>query len=67
MLEIAHNSLLSEDLTGGLIKVAPDGTQTILAADGLVAPGWLSIPLDGQPAFFNSWVSSPESCSNRLA
>jgi hypothetical protein len=46
VLEITHNGLLSEDLTGGLIKVAPDGSQTILATDGLVAPGWLSIPLD---------------------
>ena len=47
VLEITHNGLLSEDLTGGLIKVAPDGTQTILATDGLVAPGGLTIGPDG--------------------
>jgi hypothetical protein len=47
VLEITHNGLLSEDMTGGLIKVAPDGTQTILATDGLVAPGGITIGPDG--------------------
>lgn len=47
VLEIAHYSLLSDDLTGTLFKVAPDDTRTLLAMDGLVAPGGLVIGEDG--------------------
>lgn len=47
VLEITANGLLSGDFTGALIKVAPDGTRTELARDGLVAPGGLAIGPDG--------------------
>ncbi len=47
VLEIAANSLLSGDVTGALIMVAPDGTQTELASAGLVAPGGVAIGPDG--------------------
>lgn len=47
VLEITHNGLLSDDLTGALYKVALDGTRSMLAMDGLVAPGGLVIGEDG--------------------
>ena len=47
VLEITANGLLSDDLTGALIKVAPDGAQEVLAMDGLVAPSGLTIGADG--------------------
>lgn len=47
VLEIAKNGLLSGDPTGALIKVAPDGTKTEIASDGLVSPGGLVIAPDG--------------------
>lgn len=52
-LEISANGLLSVDPTdpstmaGALIQVAPDGTQTTIASDGLVVPGGLVIAADG--------------------
>jgi hypothetical protein len=42
VLEIAHNSLLSESPEGALIKVAPDGKRSIVV-DGLFFPGGLEI------------------------
>jgi hypothetical protein len=47
VLEITANGLLSNDLTGALIKVAKDGTRETLAMEGLVAPGGLTIGADG--------------------
>lgn len=43
VLEIAHNGLLSGDETGALIRVGRDGSQKIVATEGLVAPGGLAI------------------------
>jgi sugar lactone lactonase YvrE len=46
--EIAHNSLLSGDLTGGLWSVPPGGGEpTLLASDGLLAPGGVTVGPDG--------------------
>lgn len=39
VLEIAKNSLLDPDQTGALIKISPDGTQTLLASTGMTNPG----------------------------
>ena len=43
VLEIAHNSLLSGDLTGALIRVGRDGSHRTVLSDGLVAPSGLAI------------------------
>ena len=43
VLEIAHNGLLSGDQTGALIRVGRDGSQTIVASEGLTAPAGLAI------------------------
>jgi hypothetical protein len=51
VLEIAKNGLLAAemggDFTGALIHIAPDGTRTEIASDGLVAPGGLALGADG--------------------
>lgn len=47
VLEIAANSLLSDDLTGALIRVNGDGSHTTVAMDGLVAPAGLAFGPDG--------------------
>lgn len=47
VLEFAANGLLSNDLTGALIRVNHDGSQTIIASEGLVAPGNLTFGPDG--------------------
>lgn len=43
VLEIAHNSLLSGDPTGALIRVDRNGAKTIVASAGLNTPGGLAI------------------------
>ncbi len=51
VLEMFKNGVLagefSGDLTGALIKIAPDGTRTEIASDGLVAPGGVAVGPDG--------------------
>jgi hypothetical protein len=47
VLEFATNGLLSDDLTGALIRVNPDGSQTVIASEGLVAPGGLAFDREG--------------------
>lgn len=56
VLEIAHNGLLSGNLTGGLVRVAPDGTQTLLMTDGLVAPGGITVGASGDAYVSNFGV-----------
>ncbi|MBG1264671.1 ScyD/ScyE family protein [Nostoc commune] len=46
VLEYATNSILSGDPTGALIRVAPDGTRTMIASEGLISPTSLSISSD---------------------
>jgi sugar lactone lactonase YvrE len=56
VLEIAKNGLLDAfifgDWTGALIRVAPDGTRTEIAAGELFAPGGVAVGKDG--AFYVS-------------
>jgi hypothetical protein len=47
VLEIAANGLLSNDLTGALIRVAPGGARTTIAQAGLVAPAGVAVGPDG--------------------
>jgi hypothetical protein len=47
VLEITSNGLLSEDPTGALIRVWPDGTRTTVASTGLVTPTGVAIAKDG--------------------
>jgi hypothetical protein len=51
VLEIAANGLLEAELNGdfagALIKVAPDGTRTTVASEGLVLPGGVAVGKDG--------------------
>ncbi len=43
VLEIAANGLLDPKSPGALIRLAPDGTRTVLASAGLVAPTGLAV------------------------
>jgi hypothetical protein len=52
VLEIAHNSLLSGDPTGALIRVNANGTRDVLMSDGLIMPGGLAIR--GQAAYVSN-------------
>jgi hypothetical protein len=43
VLEIFHNSLLSGDPTGALIRVDLDGSREVLMSTGLITPGGLAL------------------------
>ena len=58
MLEIAHTGLLSNDPTGALIRVDPDGLRTVIASEGLVFPTGVAIR-DG-----NAYVSNCGVCAD---
>jgi DNA-binding beta-propeller fold protein YncE len=47
VLEISKNGLLSNDPTGALIRVQPDGTRTELAVGQLFMPGGLAVASNG--------------------
>lgn len=47
VLEIAHNSLLSGDLTGGLWSVPPGGGEATLLSTDLQMPGGIAVGEDG--------------------
>jgi sugar lactone lactonase YvrE len=48
VLEIATNGLLSEDPTGALIRVRPDGSRETIASEGLVTPTGLAVGHRGE-------------------
>ena len=47
VLEITSNGLLSNDPTGALIRVWPNGKQTTVGSTGLVTPTGVAIAHDG--------------------
>jgi sugar lactone lactonase YvrE len=47
VVEIAHNSLLSGDLDGAVIKIDDQGHRTLVAYQGLIMPGGIAIGEDG--------------------
>jgi hypothetical protein len=62
VVELAKNGLLAAfidgDWTGALIRVAPDGTRTEIAAGMLTAPGGVAIGNDGAIYVTNNSISS---------
>lgn len=62
VLEIAKNGLLDafiyNDWTGGLFRVAPDGTRTEIAAGELFAPGGVAVGPDGALYVTNNSIFS---------
>jgi sugar lactone lactonase YvrE len=58
VLEIASNGLLSGDLAGRFVRVNKDGSQTVLASEGLVAPGGFVLARDGSAYITNNSIFS---------
>jgi hypothetical protein len=62
VLEIARNGLLDAfifgDWTGGLIRVAPDGTRAEIAPGSLFAPGGVAVGSDGALYVTNNSIFS---------
>jgi len=62
VLEIARNGLLAGfnggDWGGALIRIAPDGTRTEIASEGLIAPGGIAIGRDGAIYITNNSIYS---------
>jgi sugar lactone lactonase YvrE len=56
VLEIAKNGILSEDFTGRLVRVDKDGSRTVLASEGLFAPGGFVIAKDGSIYVTNNGI-----------
>jgi hypothetical protein len=57
VLEMATNGLLSQDVTGAVIKVAVNGTRTVVASTGLAYPTALAVEDDGHILVANYGVS----------
>jgi sugar lactone lactonase YvrE len=55
VLEFIKGGMLSADptnpasLEGQLTRIAPDGTRTVVASEGLIAPTGLAVDADGIP------------------
>lgn len=60
VLEYATNSILSGDPTGALSRVAPDGTRTTIASEGLISPTALAIGSDDAIYVVNNGYSAGE-------
>ena len=58
VLEISANGILSGDPTGALIRVWPNGKKTVVASEGLVAPGGVAIGKDGSVYVSNYGTSA---------
>jgi glucose/arabinose dehydrogenase len=62
VLEIAKNGLLAafntNDWTGALIRIAPDGTRTELVPGVLTAPGGVAVGSDGTLYVTNNSIYS---------
>ncbi|BBA35450.1 uncharacterized protein sS8_3513 [Methylocaldum marinum] len=66
VLEMATNGLASQDTTGAVIRVAPDGTRTILASQGLVHPTAIAVDRYGEVYVINHGISAHEAELIRL-
>lgn len=47
VLEMFTNGLLSNDPTGAITRIAPDGSRTLMAREGLIVPSDMAIGPDG--------------------
>src|SRR6266508_3858138 len=56
VLEIATNGILSGDFTGRLVRVNRNGSRTVLASEGLFAPGGIAIARDGSIYVANNGI-----------
>jgi sugar lactone lactonase YvrE len=56
VLEIATNGILSGDFTGRLVRVNRNGSRTVLASEGLFAPGGFAIAHDGSIYVTNNGI-----------
>jgi hypothetical protein len=54
--EIATNGILSGDFTGRLVRVNRNGSRTVLASEGLFAPGGFAIAHDGSIYVTNNGI-----------
>lgn len=66
VLEMATNGLASQDATGAVIRVAPDGTKTILASQGLIHPTAIAVDRYGEVYVINHGISAHEAELIRL-
>jgi hypothetical protein len=66
VLEMATNGLLSQDVTGAVIRVAPDGTKTVLATEGLAYPTAIAVDYYGNVYVANYGVSGRKAQLVRL-
>jgi hypothetical protein len=57
VLEITKNGQLSGDPAGALYRIAPDGTKTEIASDGLAFPSSVAISPDGKIYVSNNGVA----------
>ncbi len=58
VLEISANGILSGDPTGRLVRVWPNGKQTVVASTGLSAPAGVAIAKDGSVYVTNYGTSA---------
>lgn len=58
VLEITANGLLSDDPTGALVKVWPNGDRKVVASDGLITPTAVAIGKDGSVYVSNYGTSA---------
>jgi sugar lactone lactonase YvrE len=56
VLEIAANGILAGDFAGRLVRVNRDGSRTVLAGEGLFAPGGFVIAKDGSIYVTNNGI-----------
>ncbi|CAA9228001.1 MAG: hypothetical protein AVDCRST_MAG41-777 [uncultured Corynebacteriales bacterium] len=58
VLEMAERGLLSGDPTGRLVRLEADGTQTVLAREGLSLPGGMAVTPNGDIYISNKITSA---------
>lgn len=66
VLEMATNGLLSQDVTGSVVKVSRDGTRTVIATSGLAYPTAIAVDHKGNVYVANFGTSSKNAQLVRL-